>query len=188
MPVGLVQRIARLETANPLPPAKRTYVLSPAEKYQKLVRDYEKQCSDFQSGRLVCASGRVRVGDVEYINTVQRQALEKRAQQINDTLAINPGGLFVLSLNDIDELLAYAAQGFSLLPGECIRSHVLSSKEAYSLGVKLFTEKRLAMTLDIQAQLGQQIPKNHDEILDWLRSLRDAWQRIEDGIIAGELG
>ena len=107
------------------------------------------------------------------------------AQQINDTLAINPGGLFVLSLNDIDELLTYAAQGFSLLPGERTRAHVLSSNEEYSPGVKLFTEKRLAMTLDIQAQLGQQIPKKHDEIVDWLRSLRDAWQRIEDELMTG---
>ena len=182
---ALVQRIARLEAANPLSPAKRTHLLSSVEKYQKLVRDYEKQCSDFQSGRLVCASGRVRVGDIEYISTDQRHALEMRAQQINDTLACNPGGLFVLSANDIDELLTYAAQGFSLLPGEHTRAHVLLSKEEYSPGVKLFTEKRLAMTLDIQAQLGQQIPKKHDEIVDWLRSLRDAWQRIEDELMTG---
>lgn len=186
---ALVQRIARLEAVNPLPLTKRAYVLSPGEKYQKLVQVFEKQCRDFDTGRLACIGGRVRVGDAEYISTDQRKALEKRAQQINDALLINPGGLFVLSLNDIDELLAYAAQGFSLLPGECMRAHVLSTKEeTYSPGVKLFTEKRLNMTVDIQAQLGQQVPKNHDEILDWLRSLRAAWQQIEDLIMAGELG
>lgn len=184
---ALVQRIARLEAVNPLPSAKRTDLLSPAEKFLKLVQVFEKQCRDFESGRLVF-SGRVRVGDVEYINIVQRHALEKRAQQLNDALVCNPGGLFVLSLHDIDELLDYAAQGFSLLPGERTRAHVLSSKNetSYSPGVKLFTEKRLAMTIDIQAQLGQPIPNTHDEILDWLRSLRDAWQRVEDELMAGE--
>lgn len=187
----LARRITVLEAAQPAKPTRPAIVRTPEAVYNKLIRDIEEICRHFETARLVLADGRVHVGEAQYFSASERQALEERADFLNRVLEQNPGGLYVLTVSDLDELLDYAAQGFSLLPGERTMARVITigrSETSYSPGVKRFTAQRLDMTLDIQVQLGQEIPHINDEFVDWLQGLRASWQKIEDELKSGEFG